>query len=168
MNEFVNNKNSRQHDFTKPFSAPNTLMMSIYFYELVLLFFIFHQNFCNNNVDNFFKGYVRCNNFSTSFNVQQYCYIQYTGQNKAKTAITGITESKLDHTLPDLEVNLSGYDILRCDRNRNGGGVACYKRKNLCFNAKPLKCKEIENICFDILLPKPKPITIGVFQTQPS
>ena len=52
-------KNSCQHDFTKRFSAINILMMSIYFYELVLLFFIFHHNFCNNNVDNFFKGYVR-------------------------------------------------------------------------------------------------------------
>ena len=62
----VNNKNSHQHDFTKSFSAVNILMMSIYFYELVLLFFIFHRNFCNNNVDNFFKGYVRCNNFSTN------------------------------------------------------------------------------------------------------
>ena len=41
-------------------------MMSIYFYELVLLFFIFHHNFCNNNVNNFFKGYVRCNNFFTN------------------------------------------------------------------------------------------------------
>ena len=62
----VNNKNSRQHDFTKPFSAVNILMMSIYFYELVLLFFILYHNFCNNNVDNFFKGYVTCNNFSTN------------------------------------------------------------------------------------------------------
>ena len=62
----VNNKNSRQHVFTKSFSAVNILTMSIYFYELVLLFFIFHHNFCNNNVDNFFKGYVRCNNFSTN------------------------------------------------------------------------------------------------------
>ena len=41
-------------------------MMPIYFYELVLLLFIFHHNFCNNNVDNFFKGYVRCNNFFTN------------------------------------------------------------------------------------------------------
>ena len=41
-------------------------MMPIYFYELILLFFIFHHNVCNNNVDNFFKGYVRCNNFSTN------------------------------------------------------------------------------------------------------
>ena len=62
----VNSKNSRQHDFTKSFSAMNILVMSIYFSELVILFFIFHHNFCNNNVDNFFKGYVRCNNFSTN------------------------------------------------------------------------------------------------------
>ena len=59
----VNSKNSRQHDFTKSFNAVNTLMMSIYFYELVILFFIFHRNFCNNSVDNFSKRYVRCNNF---------------------------------------------------------------------------------------------------------
>ena len=59
-------KGSHQHDFTKPFSAVNSLIMSIYFCELVLLFFIFHQNFCNNNVDNFFKGYVRCNEFSSN------------------------------------------------------------------------------------------------------
>ena len=36
--------------------------------------------------------------------------------NKTKGTIIGITESKLDHTVPDLEVNLPGYDILRCDR----------------------------------------------------
>ena len=45
--------------------------------------------------------------------------------NKTKAAIIGVTESKLDHTVPDLEVNLPGYDILWCHRNRNGGGVAC-------------------------------------------
>ena len=62
----VNNKSSCQHDFIKPFRAMNILMMSIHIYELVLLFFIFHHNFCNNNVDNFFKGYVKCNIFSTN------------------------------------------------------------------------------------------------------
>ena len=69
--------------------------------------------------------------------------------NKTKAAIIGIMESKLDHTVPDLEVNLTGYDILRCDRNRNGGGVACYIRKDLYFNARPLNFKKIENIFFD-------------------
>ena len=32
--------------------------------------------------------------------------------NKTKAAIIGITESKLDHTVPDLEVNFLGYGIL--------------------------------------------------------
>ena len=32
--------------------------------------------------------------------------------NKATAAIIGITESKFDHTVPDLEVNLPRYDIL--------------------------------------------------------
>ena len=32
--------------------------------------------------------------------------------NKTKAAIIGITESKLDHTVPDSEVNFLGYDIL--------------------------------------------------------
>ena len=76
--------------------------------------------------------------------------------------------SKLDHTVPDLEVNLPGYDILRCDRNRTGGGVACYIKKDLCFNRRTLNCKEIENIIFDILVPKSKPITIGVFCRPPN
>ena len=40
--------------------------------------------------------------------------------------------------------------------------------KDLCFNARPLNCKEIENIIFDILLPKSKPITIGVFYRPPN
>ena len=65
----------------------------------------------------------------------------------------GIAESKLDHTLPDLKVNLPGYDIFWCDKNRNGGGVAWYIRKDLCLNTRSLNCKEIENIIFDILLP---------------
>ena len=55
----------------------------------------------------------------------------YKTPNKTEAAIIGITESELEHTVPDLEVNLLGYDILQYDRNRNGGGVACYIRIDL-------------------------------------
>ena len=58
------NVSSHKHDISKPLNVRNILMKSIYFYELVLLFSIFHENFCNVNVDNFFKGYVTRNNFS--------------------------------------------------------------------------------------------------------
>ena len=88
--------------------------------------------------------------------------------NKTTATIIGITEQKLDHTVPDLDVNLPGYDILRCDRNISGGGVASYIRKNLCFNTRPLNCKEIENIIFDILWPKSKPIAKGLFCRPPN
>ena len=40
-------------------------------------------------------------------------------------AVIGITESKLDDSVLNNEINIPGYDVLRCDRNRSGGGVAC-------------------------------------------
>ena len=47
-------------------------------------------------------------------------------------------------------------------------GVACYIRKDLCFNTRTLHCKKIENLVFEILLPKSKAITIGVFYRPPN
>ena len=58
------NVSSHKNGVTKSLNVRSILMMSVYLYELVLLFFIFHHNFCNRNVDNFFKGYVTRNNFS--------------------------------------------------------------------------------------------------------
>ena len=78
--------------------------------------------------------------------------------NKTKSIITGITESKLN-----LEVNLLRYYILRCDRNRDGGGSVCYIRKDICINTRTRHWNEIENLIFDILLPNSKYLTIGVF-----
>ena len=37
-----------------------------------------------------------------------------------KAAIIGITESKVDNSISDSEVEILGYWILQCDRNRNG------------------------------------------------
>ena len=75
-----------------------------------------------------------------------------------------ITESKLDHTIP----HLPGHDILRCDKNRNGAGVPCYIRKDICFNTRALNCKKINSIIFDILLSKSKSITIAIFYRSPN
>ena len=41
-------------------------------------------------------------------------------------AITGISESKLDESVLEPEIQIDDYKILRCDRNRHGGGVASY------------------------------------------
>ena len=45
--------------------------------------------------------------------------------------IIGLNETKLHKTIPDSQVDIEGYDILRRDRNRNGGGVALYIRQSL-------------------------------------
>ena len=87
---------------------------------------------------------------------------------KTKAAIIGITESNLDYTVPDSEVNFPGYGILRCDRNRNGGGIACYVRKDLYFNTRTLHCKEIENLVLDILRSNSEPVTMRVFYRPPN
>ena len=54
----------------------------------------------------------------------------------SNAAIIGITESKLDNSILNSEIDIPGYDVLRSDRNRNGGGVVCYIRQNICYNIK--------------------------------
>ena len=54
----------------------------------------------------------------------------------SNAAFIGITESKLDKTVLDNEVRIDGYELKRADRNRQGGGVACYIRKDLSFSVR--------------------------------
>ena len=49
-------------------------------------------------------------------------------------AVIGICESKLDASVLEQEINIDNYKILRCDRNRQGGGVARYIRNDLSYN----------------------------------
>ena len=84
-----------------------------------------------------------------------------------KPAILGITESKLDTSVSDQEVNIRGYSILRSDRSRYGGGVACYVRANLCFNRRNVFSNSIENVFFHLLIPKLKPLSSGIFYRPP-
>ena len=84
-----------------------------------------------------------------------------------KPAILGITESKLDSSVSDQEVNISGYSILRSDRNRYGGGVNCYVRADLCFKRRNVFSNSIENVFFNLLIPKLKPLLIGIFYRPP-
>ena len=80
-----------------------------------------------------------------------------------KSAILGITESKLDSSISNQEVNISGYSILRSDGSWYSAGVACYVRADLCFNRKNVFSNSIENVFFDLLIPKLKPLLIVIF-----
>ena len=73
-----------------------------------------------------------------------------------------ITESKLNESIFQSEIQIGNYDLLRCDRNRNSGGVACYIRSYISYVQKDFFPNDIENIFFEILLPKTTPRTIGI------
>ena len=86
---------------------------------------------------------------------------------KTRATVICITESKLDGSVLDGEINIDGYELVRSDRNRHGGGVACYIRSDISFNVRGDFSSEIENIFLDILLPKTKPILIGILYRPP-
>ena len=83
-------------------------------------------------------------------------------------AIIGISESKLDESVLEPEIQIDDYKILHCDRNRHGGGVACYKRNDWSYNILWVFPREIESVLFEILLPNSKPITVGAIYRPPN
>ena len=81
----------------------------------------------------------------------------------SNAAVIGICKSKLDKSITNSEILIDNYDLLRCDRNRNGGGVACYIRNDLSYMQKNLFPNDIENVFFEIHLPRTKLITLELF-----
>ena len=45
--------------------------------------------------------------------------------------IACITETHIDATVTETDINIDNYSFFRCDRNRNGGGVGIYVNNNL-------------------------------------
>ena len=84
------------------------------------------------------------------------------------STVIGFSETKLDKTIFDSEVSIPNYSLIRKDRNRKGGGVACYIRSDICFNSQNYLSDEIENISSDLLLPKTKPISIAIVYKPPA
>ena len=81
--------------------------------------------------------------------------------------VIGNTEKKLDDLIGDSEVCIKGYFAIRRDWNKKGGGVICYVTNKICYNTKNCISNEIENIFIEILIPKTKPITVGIVYKPP-
>ena len=83
--------------------------------------------------------------------------------------ILGLNETKLDKTIPDIQVDIEGYDILRRDRNRNGGGVALYIRQSLNYvNRQDLSShKDLEILTVEIKKPKSRPFLLTTWYRPP-
>ena len=83
-------------------------------------------------------------------------------------AIIGISETKLNESILEPEIQIDDYKIFRCDRNRQGGGVAYYIRNDLNYNILSVFPREIESVFFEILLSNSKPITVGTIYRPPN
>ena len=66
-------------------------------------------------------------------------------------------------------VSLDGYDVIRKDRSRNGGGVCIYLRSSINYKIrKDLVPPELEAVCVEIIKPHSKPFLVTTVYRPPS
>ena len=79
--------------------------------------------------------------------------------------ILAINETKLDFSVDDYQVYLTGFDIIRKDRlpnGRSGGGVCIYLRSSLNFRIREdLLNDNLECIVVEISNTRSKPFLVG-------
>ena len=83
--------------------------------------------------------------------------------------ILTLNETRLDNSILDCEVQIPGYDFIRSDRNRNGGGVAMYIRTVIPYIIrKDLSQDTLELLSIEVKKPKSKPLLISTWYRPPS
>ena len=88
---------------------------------------------------------------------------------RTKTAVFAASETWLDPSIGNGEIQIPGFNVIRQDRNRNGGGVALYIHENIAFNPRPdLAVDGMESVWVELLLPKSKGILVGVMYRPPN
>ena len=79
-----------------------------------------------------------------------------------------INETWLDDKISDLEVGIDGYDLLRKDRKRTGGGVAMYIRSSINYKIRQDVMPDyLELITVEIIKPKAKPFLLNTWYRPP-
>ena len=83
--------------------------------------------------------------------------------------ILAINETRLDPLIMDQEVHIRGYEIIRCDRNRSGGGCCLYVRSNIvCKLRADLVSETLECVCIEIFKPNSKPFLVATWYRPPT
>ena len=66
-------------------------------------------------------------------------------------------------------ISLDGYDVIRKDRSRNGGGLCIYLRSSINYKIrKDLVPPELEAVCVEIIKPHSKPFLVTTVYRLPS
>ena len=83
--------------------------------------------------------------------------------------LIAFNETRLDANITDNMINLDGYDIVRKDRSRNGGGVCIYLRSSINYKIRDdLVPSELEAVCVEIIKPHSKPFVVTTVYRPPS
>ena len=80
-----------------------------------------------------------------------------------------INETTLDEKIKDERVSIVGYNLLRRDRNRHGGGVTIFLRETLNFEQRTdIKAENLEIICIEIKPKCSKPFFVLAWYRPPN
>ena len=75
--------------------------------------------------------------------------------------LIAFNETRLDANITDNMINLDGYDIVRKDRSRNGGGVCISFHSSINYKIRDdLVPSELEAVCVEIIKPHSKPFVV--------
>ena len=86
---------------------------------------------------------------------------------RIKAAVIGITESKLEESIFQSEIQIDNYNLLRCDKNRNSGGVACYI-SDISYVQKDFFQMLSKTLSLKFYCQETTPITVRIMYTSPS
>ena len=84
-----------------------------------------------------------------------------------KPDIIGISETKFDKTVDDCDVGITGYQVIRKDRNCYGGGVLMYISESLNFKHREDLDFGSESISVEIKIGKYKPFIVTTIYRPP-
>ena len=83
--------------------------------------------------------------------------------------LIAFNETWLDPNITDNMISLDGYDVIREDRSRNGGGVCIYLRSSINYKIrKDLVPPELEAVCVEIIKPHSKQFLVTTVYRPPS
>ena len=77
---------------------------------------------------------------------------------KKNIDLIAFNETRLDQSISDGLIHLDGYEVIRKDRSRIGGGVCIYIRSSINYKIRSdLIPPRLEAVCLEITKPQSKP-----------
>ena len=87
---------------------------------------------------------------------------------KTNASIIAVSETWLDDSMTNTEINVPGYNIVRKDGDQYGGGVCIFVKDILPFNVRNnLEVDNPEAIWIGHFVKKTKPIVVGCVYRSP-